>query len=872
MAGESISIPILTPGADAAARNIKQVGDAAAGTGAKLDFAAVSLKTFNDAAAKAAKADATSVNALKAHAKATALVDDAYRVLAGDATKTTKLFADQQKKMDDSAKSAGGLASRFAALAGTGGAAGGGMGALIGLGVALSPVIATLGTGLGGLALAALATGKNSKLLGQAVAPLKLQFAGFQKELQPVILTDFAKAAALAGHVLTDIQPVTVATGKALGGLISQVDAEFKSQTWQQFFGFMASQASPDMQLLGKDITDLLQIIPPLVQDMQPLAHGLLVVSDGATQAADSLVKFYDSFQHNVPVSNEHTINFLRDLDRWTVDLTNHIPGAQAVNNWLTSVQRTLTGTGTAAQQAAPEVRQAAQATSDLMKTTVTTVTPMDHLGKAASTTSFTVSEYGKNANLTVTPVDRLGRATEVTAAHIGGVVTAADLANIKIINVRHSVQDLTTALTKGLDPLLAYTGGLITQKDDAKNLATALQASHDKIGLNTAAQRNSFQYANTYIKDLESTAQNALASHQGIDKEITSLQNSLGPLEHAQSHSRLYWQEVRTLIGYLDKLRRERAIRESVTVFGSGTWSLSQPGGKLAGPTGTARGWMVSGGTPGKDSVPIMAMPGELVVPKQMVSSGAVDHLRGSIPGFAAGGIVPDYQGSVAGLPPWISHNQRASVTAVTDAIARSFAASFRSAALGAGGSPGFGIPPKGPLQSYAMALLRAYGWANQWNAFNSVVMRESGWNVFAQNPSSGAYGIPQALPGSKMASAGADWRTDGFTQLRWMMGYIKSVYGSPAGAWNSELTRGWYDNGGILKPGFTLAYNGTGRPEMVVPGGRSSIAGGQTVIVNVQVGHGTHPVAAAREIARLLNDGAKSGVKLRTSILGPG
>ena len=71
---------------------------------------------------------------------------------------------------------------------------------------------------------------------------------------------------------------------------------------------------------------------------------------------------------------------------------------------------------------------------------------------------------------------------------------------------------------------------------------------------------------------------------------------------------------------------------------------------------------------------------------------------------------------------------------------------------------------------------------------------VHESGWNVYASNPTSGAYGIPQALPGSKMASAGADWQTDAATQIRWGLGYIQSTYGSPCGAWAHEQADGWY------------------------------------------------------------------------------
>jgi uncharacterized protein YabE (DUF348 family) len=70
----------------------------------------------------------------------------------------------------------------------------------------------------------------------------------------------------------------------------------------------------------------------------------------------------------------------------------------------------------------------------------------------------------------------------------------------------------------------------------------------------------------------------------------------------------------------------------------------------------------------------------------------------------------------------------------------------------------------------------------------------RESGWRVNAANRYSGAYGIPQALPGSKMASAGSDWRTNPATQIKWGLGYIKGRYGSPCGAWGAFKSKGWY------------------------------------------------------------------------------
>ena len=81
-----------------------------------------------------------------------------------------------------------------------------------------------------------------------------------------------------------------------------------------------------------------------------------------------------------------------------------------------------------------------------------------------------------------------------------------------------------------------------------------------------------------------------------------------------------------------------------------------------------------------------------------------------------------------------------------------------------------------------------------HQFRYLNRLWNRESSWNVHAYNPYSGAYGIPQAVPGSKMSSAGSHWRTSARTQIRWGMRYIKSRYGSPRRAWAHSCATGWY------------------------------------------------------------------------------
>jgi hypothetical protein len=102
--------------------------------------------------------------------------------------------------------------------------------------------------------------------------------------------------------------------------------------------------------------------------------------------------------------------------------------------------------------------------------------------------------------------------------------------------------------------------------------------------------------------------------------------------------------------------------------------------------------------------------------------------------------------------------------------------------------------LTPTDP-RDVARAMLGRFGFgADQFSCLDAIYSQESGWNVHADNPSSSAYGIPQALPGSKMASAGADWADNPATQIRWGLGYIKSRYGTPCNAWGFKQSHGWY------------------------------------------------------------------------------
>jgi len=100
-----------------------------------------------------------------------------------------------------------------------------------------------------------------------------------------------------------------------------------------------------------------------------------------------------------------------------------------------------------------------------------------------------------------------------------------------------------------------------------------------------------------------------------------------------------------------------------------------------------------------------------------------------------------------------------------------------------------------KSDPRSLAKRLMSQYGLSSaDFDCVDRLWSAESGWNVHANNPSSSAYGIPQALPGSKMASAGPNWQDNAETQIRWGLGYIANRYGSACAAWSYKQSHGWY------------------------------------------------------------------------------
>jgi hypothetical protein len=306
--------------------------------------------------------------------------------------------------------------------------------------------------------------------------------------------------------------------------------------------------------------------------------------------------------------------------------------------------------------------------------------------------------------------------------------------------------------------------------------------------------------------------------------------------------------------------------------------------------PKGWATGGIIPGYAPGVDSVPAMLSPGESVLRPEVTRAlgpavingwndsaarGRMPHFAGGIADFHIPNPLPAIGHAISGAAGWLAGLGKDVISALMDPAkwltdrfggpldqlkameAAKFGAIMGAIPRGAAheliksvgdlikglipGMSGGGSVPSGGAAALGRQMAATLGWTGpEWNALNSLWTRESGWNYRATNPSSGAYGIPQSLPASKMASAGSDWLTNPATQIKWGLGYIGGRYGDPLAAWAHELAFNWYDQGGWLPEGPSLVYNGTGQAELVAPrqSFEQAIRGAGDVNVQVFIG----------------------------------
>lgn len=452
-----------------------------------------------------------------------------------------------------------------------------------------------------------------------------------------------------------------------------------------------------------------------------------------------------------------------------------------------------------------------------------------------------------------------LGRVKEANTETAASTVTYADAVQVATTQLKANNQQLAQQRSTliGLGQTALTTAGAQVAFDQSIDDATAaIKKNGDTLNLNTqkgrdnaSALQNIASAALSYKSDLDKSNASVKQQNDEIDKGRDAFIRTAEQMGDTKAQAKKLADQYKLIpttiptnvkltgaqeaLNMLDQIQQtvDKASGKTITVkynVLSGTTTRSSSGGGDVATTRAGGGAVWGAGTATSDSIDAKLSNGEYVIKESSARSIGYGNLdRANATGhFALGGLVINDKvaGSAAAIKAILAGSTRA-----TNA-ARSAAQAAASASVPAGLSGS----TSGALQAYAKSLMASHGWSNSnWPSLKALWNGESGWNPAAYNAASGATGIPQALPGSKMASAGADWRTNGDTQIRWGEGYIASVYGNPTNAYSKWLSRSphWYARGtNSAAPG--LAIVGERGPEAVM------MKGGEQVVPHYAAG----------------------------------
>jgi SLT domain-containing protein len=804
------------------------------------------------------------------------------------------------------------------------------LGAAVVAGAALAPVAVTLGAGLGGLGLAALSASKHTQAMGVILGPLKQEVRDFQNSLQPEVFTLFGDGAGIARDVLKELQPVAAATGSALHGVLGEVGAEFKSGEWQQFFQFMEQQAGPDLQLVGKLFIDLAKDVPPLLEQLQPLGRVVLILADVVLRAVGGLEKMHlvlpvvgaaaglllgggpigaliGAFaglaiqEYSAARATKQVATEFEAVARVTM------PSSAAVSVDWAAVAGSLGKTAVSAADVA-------NAMIDLHPRIGTIRGDMDLLNASVGSGNVILAAYsdlwdkfvGKSVSdqQAILNMQQAFESFNAAVKASGRTSTAAQQAFLAIfttigsgLDALHqngaSVKQLNDYYTTSIDRLNALHGLTPVQRADVQGLArdylawantvhglsgnvvTAAGSIRDTLLAQLAmshrlvpqAAADATQLASAILK----TGDNSRATAVDRAQLIKDFEKSGLTAIQAQQAAVQFQRQIDALHGKTVNVNLTTSGHGQIIITGTGinqrqintsTGTLRAVGGHAA------AGMLVSGGVPGRDSVLVNTMPGELIVPAHLVAAGAVDHLRGRIPGFAAGGVVGKVSGAESGI---------ASADATWAALA---ATAFAQAAIKAqqAALPGFLGPGSGNYAADIATVLSAMGlplslvpnWERQ-------IQTESGGNLRAVNltDSNAAAGHPsvgllQLIPGTFAAYAGPYLRTPplvnyggGFVSLDPMAQIYAGIHYADArydGSMASVIGHGHGYALGTASASPGWAWVGERGPELVRFRGGEQVrpvpGGGNTYNITVNVPVGAHPAQAGKEVIRVIRE----------------
>ena len=871
MAGQSITFDFLSRGAATLSRDFRSVGDDSA-------LASRGVKILSDVIERlGAKADRTAAEskilaralretgdaADRATAKAV-LADAAIRRL-GDAEK------DAAKKSDDLSKALGGLklnpgligpalalapamATLGGVVAGVGvglaGAFTAGAGALAAFGAVAKPVLTDAKTAATAVEKAqsnyaiAIANGTKQSVaykaeqiaIARAYAGLSPAQIALSKQLgdmakawdavktaqTPVVAGALQPWLKSVSDLTKNLAPIIAAVSPVIKGLGGQFDALVNSAAFRGFRDFIAGTGSKVVGAAGGTIIDLVKSFMILLPKFNPLilqmtggiaAIGPAVLKWASSQkTADDITRFMAWFRTNGPVVGGLLASIAGALKTLAPGLTSGgLTELKVISDFFGLVAKLPPGL-------AKPLTEVAGSMLILNKLGVVSVgiklTGLATAGAGAAGGPLAVAGAAIAAGIVFKIREDLksgfnGIIRDIpkwfSFGSLGFIVQSAQgWADLIVSKVRHS---------------------LLSWEDDVRhNIANAFDGIRHDVSATWDSLMSRLLSA---WRSVIGTLQNAWRVFV-VDGILTPLGwivtgaakafgwvPGLGPkLQAAARQFETFKNNVNTALG---------AINGRTVNVGVAMTSATNPYGGIN-PKKAAGGLITAGTGPTADDVAILVSRGELIVPAHLVRAGAVDHLRGRLPGFASGGPVGvNVQATAPGYAA-IESSLLASVMKLAVVFAKAAQAAAAAAAGGGAGTPGPGGGAPAANAALARRMMPSWGSGAEWAAWNTLMMHESGWNQYARNPSSGAYGIPQALPPGKMGAAANPPQSNPAAQISWMIGYIRSVYGDPIRAWAQYYAHpggvGYYDRGGWLRPGVTLAVNNTGRPEAVIPG----------------------------------------------------
>ena len=701
--------------------------------------------------------------------------------------------------------------------------------------------------------------GKLGAVFASALAPVFEQFAGVVKALLPGLTIIGKVLGALAGAVLGDLvgafgalASLLKAIGPGLSAFANAVSGVFNVLENTGVFAILGNALENLVGPLGKLInallTGLAPILPPVINFIGQLSTLLAAqLANAITTLLPPLTKLatavLGSLAQILPVIMPVLLKFAEIFtDALVTAISGVATAIAAVINAIPPPVLQAVVTGLLAIVAAIKLWAIAQAAINILLD----ANPLGLLVIAIAAVGVAIYELVKH-----------------WSTIWGEIKSIAEDAYKYLDNLFHNgiVQDILAIWSTGLIPLAEHWS---TVWGDIKSV---ISTTWDWI------QSNIIQPIETvFTKTLPgyfSTAVSAIGSAWGKFESVIQ-----GPVNAVIGI-------LNDLIGAFDDITNALGLGKpigKIATIGGGGSSGATGGGQSAGQSTlsaggaphAAKGWRVPGWG-GGDSRLVMVEPGETILPKEATLDPITLMLakKYGVPGFQTGGIIGGILGGIGDLGKIVAGIVSPNATTVTGALsgAASLLAKIAGLAKGAvgggllgeilsaipeviakdmeswlgnqtskkgssGSGGGYAGPGGGSAAANAALARRLYpAWAtgSNWLNWNNVAMRESGWdNTIWNSAGSGAYGIAQALPFTKYPKAGwpasAGGSSNPTAQISWMHDYIQSVYGSPAAAWAHEMSQGWYDQGGWMRPGHGLARSGTGQPEAVLSGGQSS------------------------------------------------